>query len=46
MEVYIKRINAVRGFLPTTYAIFKGNELIKIVCSKKEAEEIKNSINN
>ena len=46
MEVYIKRINGIQGFCPTTYAIFKGDELIKIVGTKKEAEEIKNNINN
>ena len=40
----IKRINGIQGFIGTTYAIYNGRELVKIVCNKKEAEEIEKNI--
>lgn len=44
MNIYIKRVNGVQGFLPTTYAVFKGNELLKIVLSMKEAKALKQEL--
>ena len=35
-----RRINGIRGFAPTTYAVYKGNELVKIVGTKAEAERL------
>ena len=34
----IKRIPAVRGFTPITYAVYNGEKIVKIFISRKEAE--------
>lgn len=39
MTFRVCRINAVRGFLPTTYAVFNGNYLLKIFLRKTDAEQ-------
>ena len=39
MMFRVCRINAVRGFLPTTYAVFIGNYLLKIFTRKADAEK-------
>jgi hypothetical protein len=44
MNIYIKRINGIQGFVPTTYVVFNGDELVKIVGTKKEAETIKQEL--
>ena len=36
-NLYIKTVRALRGFCPTTYAVFNNNELLYIFLSKQEA---------
>lgn len=38
MTAKVRKINGVRGFMPTTYAVYVGEKLVKICMSKKEAE--------
>lgn len=39
MELRIKKIPGVRGFVGTTYAVYQGQAILKIFESKKEAEK-------
>lgn len=43
-NVQVKKINAVKGFIGTTYAIYKDKTLIKIVKTKEQAEKFRNII--
>lgn len=45
MKAVIKKQKAIRGFMPTTYAVFIGTELIKIFTDKKEAENFVKELN-
>ena len=36
---HIKTIKQIRGFCPTTYAVFKGSELLKIFLKRSEAQD-------
>jgi len=45
MKARVERIKAVKGFLPTTYAVFCGEKVLKIFLTKKEAEEYANMCN-
>ena len=40
MKAKVRRINGVRGFMPTTYAVYVGEYIVKICLTKKEAESI------
>ena len=43
MKLTIKKIKAVKGFMPTTYAIYADNgQIVKIFTSKKDAEQFVN----
>ena len=38
MKVTIRKKSGIQGFMPTTYAVYFGENLVKICMSKKEAE--------
>ena len=38
MKATIRKQNGIQGFMPTTYAVYVGEKLVKICMSKKEAE--------
>ena len=40
MKSKVRKINGVRGFMTTTYAVYVGEKIVKICMTKKEAEII------
>jgi hypothetical protein len=44
MKVTIRKQNGIQGFIPTTYAVYCGNEIVKICNTKKEAEQVAKEI--
>jgi hypothetical protein len=44
MKAKVRKINGVRGFISTTYAVYVGEKIIKIFVTKKEAEKFANEI--
>jgi hypothetical protein len=40
MKAKVRKINGVRGFMPTTYAVYVGEKIVKICMTKKEADNI------
>lgn len=45
MKAIVRRINGVRGFMPTTYAVYQGERVIQIFPTKKEAIQYADAIN-
>lgn len=45
MKAVVKRINGVRGFMPTTYAVYCGEYILKIFLSRKEAQTFADKYN-
>ena len=45
MEARVEKIKAVRGFTPTTYAVYFGEMVLKIFVSRQEAENFANKHN-
>ncbi len=45
MKATVKKINSVRGFMPTTYAVYFGEKVLKICLDKKEADKFAESYN-
>ena len=41
----VRKIDGVRGFMPTTYAVYCGELVIKIFLNKKDAEAFANDYN-
>lgn len=45
MKATVQRIKQIRGFLPTTYAVWQGKDCVKIFLDKKEADRLANELN-
>ena len=45
MKAYVAKVPGVRGFIGTTYCVWKDKRPVKIFLNKKEAYEFANKLN-